>query len=176
MLLAFTAHVGAGGVAPGPGVLAVSVLAATTACRPFTGRRLSPAVTLMLLGGLQIALHTAFVAVSGPGATDRFGEAACGHPYLIELGVMPHGMPMHMGPLMLLAHTLATVALALVLTHGETLLWSLAACLAAHLPAQRTIDLSAWVPPVPRAITTFGLRTGDDPVPSRRGPPAPIAA
>lgn len=170
------AHVAAGGAAPSLGVVALCLLVVTTVCMPLTGRRIGRRLTLGLLAGTQLALHTTFTALGQAAPNDHYALSWCGHAQLLSHGAAPGDLPMHMGPVMLLAHALATIALALVLAHGESLLWSLASFLGRRLPTSR----AGSTPHGPVLIlwphTLVRPRVRFDPVPSRRGPPSAVVA
>lgn len=168
--LALAAHVGAGGHAPGPGLIGLCALVTATVFMALTGRRLGRTTTMVALGVLQIALHTTFSAATHAGPADRYGSSACGHVHLLSHGVMPADTPMHMGPGMLLAHLAATFVLGCVLAHGEALLWSLAAYFGMRLPRPRPAP-ALWESPAPVSTPAPPVMATVDPVPCRRGPP-----
>ncbi len=168
--LALAAHVGAGGRAPGPGMIALCTLVTAIVFMALTGRRLGRTTTMVSLGLLQVALHTTFSAATGASPTDHYASV-CGHAHLLSHGVMPAGTPMHMGPLMLLTHVGATVALGMLLSHGEALLWSLSAYVGLRLPRPGPAP-ALWHTPAPRVGPATPVIAAVDPVPCRRGPPA----
>lgn len=167
--LAATAHVAGGGILPGPELLLA--LTALTGCAALllTGRRLSLPVLLAALGSGQFLLHQAFcwfgvetvtVVATGhhqswvPVALERFHENSAG-------GVMTA------------AHVVATAAAALLLAHGENLLWRFWTW---WQPLRAVVFASLRLPVVPRVPTLTAVLV---PRPSfvvarrvpRRGPP-----
>ncbi|KRE69097.1 hypothetical protein [Arthrobacter sp. Soil762] len=182
LTLAGGAHVAGGGDLPAPGillaVLALTVLAATTATR----LRLSFPAMLSVLGAGQFILHEAFTAFSSSGTT--VGTAASGlhnahfagatAPVITATGhVHDAGSA---GILMLLTHTLATGACALLLARGEAALWALAAWLRPLVRLPETVTPDAGTPravPGPPAVLPLrpwrNLRQH-----SRRGPPSAV--
>ncbi len=120
--LSLVAHGLAGGARPG--VVPLVVLAALTAVtvRPVARHEISMPRLVGLLGAGQVVLHVVFeqcallsVVPGTPGEHHHPGAMA--------------------DPLMIGAHVVATLVVALVLRHGETLLWRLWVWLTArHLP------------------------------------------
>lgn len=195
LALAAGAHLMGGGVLPAPTVLALlggMVLAAAVAV---AGRRLSVVELGALLGGGQLALHTAFgllatstlcttsSAGGAGGAHAHHGAAAtvrCTTTQAAASGATPvDGLLPGLGsaPTMLVLHVLATCATGLVLLHGERTLWWLAVWLRplVALPALSAEDPTGSVP-VPSAEPT-GLRGPQHRrgVPELRGPPLGLA-
>lgn len=96
--LSLLAHVLAGGPVPAPGILLVALAAAGAYAGALTRDRLGLFEIVAALGAGQVLLHLAFMLGGG------------GH---------------HGGVEMMLAHTLATLVIALGLAHGERAAWSL---------------------------------------------------
>ena len=181
LTLASGAHLAGGGQLPTPAillaVLALTTLGSTTATR----LRLGFPALAALLGGGQLALHEMFTAFGSPGAAAP-GAASPHTAHLAGADVLApaaghlHPTDTASGPLMLAAHTLATLACALLLARGEAALWALAAWLRplAALPCAAVIDA---VPPASVSFPTAAapprpwrnLRQD-----SRRGPPPAI--
>jgi hypothetical protein len=120
--LSLVAHGLAGGARPG--VVPLLVLAALTAVavRPAARHEVSMPRLIGLLGAGQLVLHLVFeqcaLLSAVPGASE-------GHEHPVALA----------RPLMIGAHVVATFVVALVLRHGESMLWRLWAWLTArHLP------------------------------------------
>ena len=169
--LSATAHVTGGGGPPGVGVLVLGLGAVLAVAVLVTGHRIGRLTMLGLLAGSQVALHTMFGALgSAPaGSPCLSGDHHAAHAAACEPGAMA-GHTAAGGTPMLLAHALATVALALLLARGEQILWTLAAALGLTLPARPT-------PPAPTRRTTPAPADPVRPrvalrhVPFLRGPP-----
>ncbi len=182
LTLAAGAHVAGGGDLPSPGillaVLALTVLAATTATR----LRLNFPAMLTVLGAGQFILHEAFTAfsssgtavsatASGPHDAHLAGAAA---PVIAASGhIHDSGSA---GILMLLTHSLATAACALLLAKGEAALWALAAWLRPLVRLPEAVSPDAGTPPaVPGPPAVLPLRPWRNlRQHSRRGPPSAV--
>ena len=188
LTLAGGAHLLGGGELPAPGillaVLALTGMAATTATR----LKLNLAAMTALLGAGQLALHEVFTAFSTPGLAAGPGTAvpgtagvhhlsgAAASPVIDAAAGHLHGLDTGSGTLMLLAHTLATAACALLLAKGEDALWALAAWLRPLVRLPETVTPDAGASPAvpgPPPVSPFppwrNLRQD-----SRRGPPSAV--
>jgi hypothetical protein len=165
--LALAGHVSAGGALPGP-TTAVALLALTVAGSvALSGRRWTGSSLFTVLLGVQVVFHVAFG--SHPTATAPAGMTAHEHA--------GHSMSASM----VLGHLLAASVTALLLSHGESWCWRLAALLGRPLQVARVLaEHSVPVGRVSCVPTTDGLL----PVlrsllladaQSRRGPPALLA-
>lgn len=181
LTLAAGAHVLGGGELPAAGillaVLALTVLAATTATR----LKLNFAAMTALLGAGQLALHEVFtvfstpVIAAGPAPTGTHHLSGTALPAL-EAAAHLHATGTTGGLVMLVTHTVATAACALLLTKGESALWSLAAWLRplVRLPKAVTPDAGPppWVPGPPAVLPLRPWRNLRQH--SRRGPPSAV--
>lgn len=179
--LAAAAHTAGGGhLPPAPvlGLLAALVLLPVTV---LARRRLSLASIAGALGAGQLALHTAFTALPGPVDHCSPAEvAAHGHHQTPSIpdcaaagtGILALNVPALPGPVMVAAHILAVAATALLLAHGETVLWRMLAWLAPRAIKLRPSPLPQWTAPAPLSTSRVPplhpcLRTR-----LLRGPPA----
>ncbi|MBT2247291.1 hypothetical protein JHV56_01065 [Arthrobacter sp. BHU FT2] len=183
LTLAAGAHAAAGGQLPAPGILlailALTGLASTAATR----LKLSFSAMAGIMGGAQVALHelfTVFSTAAGPAGTSL--PAAHQHglpafpPDLTSLAGHLGPADPAAAPLMMAAHTVATLGCALLLAKGEAALWALAAWLRpfASLP-----EPSQPAPAVP-AVQAFPSPAAPRPPwrnlrqDSRRGPPSAV--
>jgi hypothetical protein len=181
LALAAGAHVLGGGDLPAPGillaVLALSVLAATTATR----LKLNFAAMIAVMGAGQFALHEIFTVFS---TTALASHPAAGAHHLSAAAIPALDAAAHVHAavasptsiLMLSAHALATAACALLLAKGETALWALAAWLRplvqlpqAIKPDAVTSPAAPSTPPVLPHRPWRNLRQD-----SRRGPPSAV--
>jgi hypothetical protein len=130
LTLAAGAHLAGGGELPAPAillaVLALTALGSTAATR----MRLGLPAMAALLGGGQVALHQLFTAFGPPAAAAPAAATHAGHLSGVD-AVAPAAIHFHAagassGPLMVAAHTLATLCCALLLAKGEAALWALA--------------------------------------------------
>lgn len=132
MLLAVAAHTAMDGRVPALGALVLLGVPVGLAAAALSARRCATPVLLVALSVLQLGLHEAFTLLGGPvpsAALSRMAtgtHAAHGSPLSGLVGTAASagaGAPMTMGGHgsigMLLAHALATVATALLLAHGE---------------------------------------------------------
>ncbi len=167
LLLAATAHLAAGGSIPAAPSLVLLVVPLAWGAVVLTARPRGRVALLVALGGAELGLHQAFMALAGPvcpltaatmtgsglsGMSGMGGHSGLGgtlpvcvgHP----MGTMAVGSPLAPG-VMLGAHVVATAATALVLAYGERLLGSLSALLSALLAARLARLLGAVVVPAP---------------------------
>lgn len=143
-----TAHVGAGGLLPTPGVLAVVVLTLTVVFAAALGRPASYAMVALLVGGGQAVVHLALTALSGHrGAHPATADGHRGHAHVADEAALgggegsslPHVVEHLRDDLgganlvMALAHLAAAAVVAAWLYAGEHALWTLVALLGAHL-------------------------------------------
>jgi len=188
--LAAAAHTAGGGHLP---PFPVVVLLAVLLLLPITvlaRRRLSFPSLAGILGSGQVVLHTGFTGLSGAlepcGAS---GIAAHSHHQAVSIpgcAWAPAADPMTqeyaaqefttqgfavIGPIMFALHVLAVAATALLLAHGETLLWRMLAWLTPAIVAVRPAPLPESKAPAPGS---FGFPPPRHPylrTPSLRGPP-----
>ncbi len=137
-VLALSAHVAAGGVAPGPGVLLLLAGLIGLAASLLTGVRLSPLRVGVSLTAMQVVLHEAFMWLGVPGGclmmgmsptaggsmshgnrsavecTPSLANAGLGHSSVFSVTTMVG------------AHIVATAVMAALLAYGERVLWFLA--------------------------------------------------
>ncbi|WP_455836661.1 hypothetical protein [Pseudarthrobacter siccitolerans] len=180
LTLASGAHLAGGGQLPAPAillaVLALTTLGSTTATR----LRLGFPALAALLGGGQLALHEMFTAFGSPGAAAP-GAASPHTAHLAGADLLApaaghlHSTDTASGPLMLAAHTLATLACALLLAKGEAALWALAAWLRPLAALPRAVAVDA----VSQAFVSFPTAAAPRPwrnlrQDSRRGPPPAV--
>ncbi len=178
VLLALGAHVLAGGAAPSALTLLVLAVPIGCSCVLATGTRAGPLRIGLVLAAGQVGLHEAFM-LAGAGAGCGPATAA---------GVMPtHGTaamvhcaggPAMAGPstTMVGAHIAAGLATALLLAHGERLLWAghgwaVRPYLLLEHAGTRPITRSAVLPVVRRGSSTRRPMGGV----RRRGPPSVVA-
>ncbi|WP_255771502.1 hypothetical protein [Pseudarthrobacter sulfonivorans] len=178
LTLAAAAHVLGGGDLPAPeillAVLALSVLAATTATR----LKLNFAAMTAVLGAGQFALHQVFTVFSAPVVASHPAPATH-HLSAAAFPVLDAAAHVHASPtsiLMLAAHALATAACALLLAKGEAALWALAAWLK---PLSRLPEAIAPDAGTPRAAPHTPAVLPHRPwrnlrQDSRRGPPSAV--
>ncbi|MGY4544186.1 hypothetical protein ACVWY0_004129 [Arthrobacter sp. UYNi723] len=182
LTLAAGAHVAGGGDLPSPGillaVLALTVLAATTATR----LRLNFPAMLSVLGAGQFILHEAFTAFSSSGTAVSTAPSGLHNAHLAGAAAPVIAASGHVhdpgsaGILMLLTHTLATGACALLLAKGEAALWALAAWLRPLVRLPEAVTPDAGTPrAVPGPPTVLPLRPWRNlRQHSRRGPPSAV--
>jgi hypothetical protein len=173
VFLAAAAHVAGGGALPDPliaaGLLALTLLPVIA----LSGKRITPAAMLGILGSGQFALHGAFAGLSESATTAPALAPAAGHVHVLGAFSSPlaggHGHTESAA--MLTAHFLATLATGVLLARGEAALWALLSWLR---PLLRL--LAALAPRPTPAVPAFteetlprlwrGLR-----LPALRGPP-----
>ncbi|MFB9378628.1 hypothetical protein ACFFKU_06705 [Kineococcus gynurae] len=178
--LASGAHLAGGGRLPGP--VAWLALLVLVACASFTltRRRLGRRSLLAALTGGQLVLHTLFTVL----APDAVRLAAAGHHHVLVLpdpaaGTMPllPLLPVPAGGTDLAmagAHAAATVATALLLAHGEDVLWRTWAWLLPLVPSFRVLTLPVPGRPRSRPVAAEPARPRDAHPgrrARRRGPP-----
>lgn len=179
--LAAGAHVLGGGELPAPAiltaVLALTVLAATTATR----LKLNVGAMTALLGAGQLVLHEVFSAFSFPALAAGQAPAGVHHVSVtampaLEAAAHHHATGSTGGPLMLVAHVVATAACAVLLARGEGAFWSLAAWLRPLVRLQEAVKPDAGPSPaVPVAPAARPLRPWrNQRQHSRRGPPSAV--
>jgi hypothetical protein len=186
--LAGAAHlIGGETIAPIPALIAVP--AVMVVINLLGSARRGPATLLVAMGVTQIVLHTAFMAVSVVQGCHTVSPAMTGmanspdhRGIVVSCGSeMGHGGVL--GGLwpsatMLIAHALAGVLLALLLAHGESVVWALAAALRFGFvlpgpvlarPVARRLPVVAAIAFRPRSsVLRRGVR--------RRGPPVTALA
>jgi hypothetical protein len=136
--LTLTAHLAAGGSAPGPVVLLTLAGLTGLVAVLLTGARLGRVAVGVALTAMQLVLHQAFIwlATAGDCSMSGMDASAGGHlspggqPMLKCATGMAHaGMSqtsMSAATTMLAAHVVATAAMAALLAYGEKALWFLA--------------------------------------------------
>lgn len=145
--LSLLAHVVAGGHPPEPMTLLLVTAAVAAYGGALTRDRLGLTELLVVLGAGQVLLHLVFMLGSGHHAG---------------------------GPVMLAAHGLATIAIALGLAHGERAAWGLWCWLRPRLRLPR-VERPEWPEPVACTAETDAARAGMAWVGTTvmwRGPPA----
>jgi len=185
LVLALGAHVSAGGAAPGPMVLILLGGLIGLAAVLLTAVRLSPLRIGVSLAVMQVLLHEAFgwlgapidcaTAVGATGAMQMGGQG--GQSALASAtGMASAGMgrgSVFGATAMFGAHVAATALMAVLLAHGERLLWFLARWVRPapwlrvrlpQLPATPAISATA------RPVVRVQLASGGV---GRRGPPPP---
>ncbi|MET1004880.1 MAG: hypothetical protein ABWX96_05005 [Propionibacteriaceae bacterium] len=128
LLLAAGAHTAGGGALPAPGVLVVAAGLLGLMALVVTQRRCRFPLLLVVLGAQQAALHAVFAAATGPaaacaglaGSAHHGAVVASGCTSVADAAAAPMVMP---GPGMWLAHTVAVVATAWLLSRAEAWLW-----------------------------------------------------
>jgi hypothetical protein len=188
-------HLAGGGMLPSAAILAALFAVALVPVAALTRFRLSCPALVGLLGAGQLWLHWAFDTLGGAGAAAPASAAVlpghAGHtgaalaPALLSPDALGAAGSAAAGSVhaaatdgvMFVAHAVATVCTAVVLARGERVLATLASWLQPlfrrHEPA---VLLPGRVPaplPVPAVLprTRAGVR-----LPTRRGPPVPLAA
>ena len=152
-VLALMAHVVGGGAAPGAGSLLLVALLAGTAGSWLAAHRPGPVRGVLGLGLVEVVAHTVFAAAAP--MPDRMGAGHAAHP-----GAMT------------LAHGVAVVVTALLLTRGEraveTLLARVLPAPPGHVVTPSPARACRTVPPAP-AVPALGLVLVDHL--TLRGPP-----
>jgi hypothetical protein len=136
--LAGTAHLGAGGELPPPGVMAGLGLSVGFFAVLLTGRRCGMPTLIAVMGVTQFGLHTAFEACTVP--ADQLATVVERHQHTVGFVLSSpassvQGMPM--GPMpawMGLCHAAAALVCAVLLAYGERALWGLWSWLAPSCP------------------------------------------
>lgn len=123
LFLAAGAHVLAGGALPGAGLLTVVGVLLALVAVSLTGRRRRFGDLLAVLAAEQASLHVVFAAASS-GSCVSSGGGMAGHAGMSSVSCLP-GATHHLvaGPSMWLAHAVALVATAWLLSCGEQWLW-----------------------------------------------------
>ena len=184
-VLAFVAHVTAGGATPGPVILTLLAGLTGLAAVLLTAVRLSPLRIGVSLAAMQVVLHEAFGWLGAPvdcattavGATGAMQMGGQGRHSALACATGMAGAGMSQGSVfgaaaMLGAHVAATALMVALLAFGERLLWFLArwVCPASWLRVRlpqppATPAISATAPPAMRVqIASGGV--------GRRGPPS----
>ncbi|HEX6339663.1 hypothetical protein [Umezawaea sp.] len=153
--LAVVAHVEANGALPGAGLVVLPVLLLAAAASALGGRERGPAQILALVGAGQFAMHL-LMSLAAARAHDHGAQ------------------PFDSGPLMPVAHVLATLAVVAVLAGAERAVFAVTAALASVLPRKLgpvpvTGPLRTVVAESARSPVSGVARGGG---PTRRGPPA----
>lgn len=189
--LSLTAHVAAGGSAPGLVGLLLVVVPVLAATLLTTGRRLGLACVGSLVAITQVGLHSAFMALTmndGMALTMNGGMAltmgggagavvtashhsqsvittggAVSGPSLVDLA-LSGGSPAMTG-----AHVVAAGLVALILARGEAALWSLWSWLAPPMPVAARLGVLAGEPVATGRTTARSVDHSTRPRP--RGPP-----
>ena len=183
--LAAAAHTAAGAHLPPAPVLCLLAALVLLPVTVLARRRLSlPSIT-GTLGAGQLALHTAFTSLPGPAehCTASVGIAAHGHHQSQTVpdcatagaGLLALHLPAFPGPAMVAAHILAVAATALLLAHGETVLWRTLAWLAPPAIEVHPRPLPQWT--APATLSTSCVPPPHPALRTRlfRGPPATFA-
>ncbi|MEV6395421.1 hypothetical protein AB0M39_11685 [Streptomyces sp. NPDC051907] len=181
LTLGAASHVAAGGRLPGPMPLAALFAALTvTGALLFGGRRRRLDITMLVLGGTQLALHLFLHHAAMPDAGGHAmspmdpAHQPAGHMAGADTAGAGHEAGSTMSEAMASAHALATLGTALCVIHGERVLTRLAALVVPDVCRHRLVVLPAVAPPriVPQAMTRDArsgvLLTRCRP---RRGPP-----
>lgn len=152
--LSLVSHVLAGGAHPGAVPLVVLTALTVVALRPLARRELAMPALLGSLGAGQVVLHVAF---------ERCAVLAAGPGQAHHQDALPT-------PGMVVAHATATLAIAVVLRHGEALLWRLWAWLTGRgVPGQPRVVVA--IAPPPRAELPEARPMFVDPLVRERAPP-----
>lgn len=179
--IAAAAHTAGGGHLPPAPILCLLAALVLLPVTVLARRRLSlPSVAGALSAG-QLALHTAFTSLPGP--VDHCAPtaiAAHGHHQAQTIpdcataapGILALHLPTLPGPVMVTAHILAVAATALLLAHGEKMLWRMLEWLAPPVIELHSSPLPQWTAPAP--LRTFCLPPLHASLKTRllRGPPA----
>jgi hypothetical protein len=196
LALASTAHVAAGGGLPSLPLLALLAVPVVWGAVALTVRPLGPVALTLGLGGAQVLLHEALMALSTgacgapqAGTAAMAGMAGMHGGVAAPTGCVAHAMPAvgtsaaATGTAMLLAHAVATVLTALVLARGERVVVCLLTLLAWSV---RRLNAGTAVPPVVDVRSSRLRHTWPDAVElasavldaagGRRGPPRALAA
>jgi hypothetical protein len=184
--LASAAHLAAGDDVPLWTALA-SVPAVMLVVNLLAAGRRGPIGLFVGMGLTQFVLHVVFMMTAiapscgSPAAMSGAAMSGHGHFPVVCEPVAGHGVGLSgfwPSPGMLLAHTLATVLLVLLLAHGEAALWALTDFLTFRFPTSAAVALSPLARPVPvtptsrrRIPQSAHLRTV-----RRRGPPLVTSA
>jgi hypothetical protein len=118
--LTATLHASAGGAFPAPAVVLLAVLLAGLVSTVLVGRTPSlPRLTAAVAIG-QLTFHTVFTALGDTGAVALVPSPAAGHAgHALAAELAGHPATNHSGPGMLIAHLVAGIGSALLLTHSE---------------------------------------------------------
>ena len=182
--LALSAHVVAGGQAPSMAVCLVLEMVCGGVCLGVTARRLGLVAMTTTLGVLQLGLHYSFMWLTSGGCVTSSLTAMApmrmlgGPAHTLACAPMAAGAMALMAHvptgLMLGAHVVATIATALVLAHGERVLWLLVSAVWTVFHAVGRVLVSpAKLRSQPALIAGAGLGLVALGGIGRRGPPAP---
>lgn len=156
------AHWAAGGSTPHPAALLVVLSLLTLPVARLSVREVSPGVAVAVLGAGQAAVH--LTGMASHGAVSASSGAA--HDHTVTVATSAAHAP---GAAMLAGHLAVTLALALVWSRGERILFAVAARL-------RPPSLPRWVVPAPVALVPCTLAPLGATLarrPPGRGPPRP---
>ncbi len=182
--LSLAGHVAAGGRSPGTVMVLLLAGVCVLPAVWLTARQRRLPSLVAALGAGEFLLHHAFMALSGTATCHVVhGSGHASHAAALHCTRMADPAAMsgmagggHLSPPMLLAHVLATIALALLLAHGERVVWSLCGWLRAAVPP---LPGPALVPAARRTDATRSVRTAPSRLRpgsvSRRGPPGLFA-
>ncbi|MDQ0616476.1 hypothetical protein [Arthrobacter globiformis] len=184
-------HLAGGGQLPSASILAALFAVTLVPVAAMTPFRLSFPALAALLGGGQFWLHWAFDALGGVGAAAPKSAALMpGHAGALDPGaITPDALAaagsaaaggVHSAAsdgVMFAAHAVATLCAAVLLARGERVLSALASWLR---PLMRRPEPAATLParvpaPFPTPVILPRTRAGIR-LPTRRGPPLPLAA
>jgi hypothetical protein len=180
-------HLAGGGQLPSAAILAALFAVTLVPVAALTRFRLSCPALVALLGAGQFWLHWAFDALGGAGAAAPESAALmpghAGHtggalaPVYLSPAAAESAHSAASDGVMFVAHAVATLCTAVMLARGERVLATLASWLQPlfqrHEPA---VILPARVPaPLPAPAVLPRTRAGVR-LPTRRGPPVPLAA
>lgn len=196
LIIGFAAggHLAGGGQLPSAAILAALFAVTLVPVAALTRFRLSCPALVGLLGAGQVWLHWAFDALGGAGAAapestalmpGHAGHAGALDPGAITPDALAAGGSAAAGSVhsaasdgaMFVAHAVATLCSAVLLARGERVLSALASWLR---PLVRRPEPAAILParvpaPFPTPVTLPRTRAGVR-LPTRRGPPVPLAA
>jgi hypothetical protein len=165
--LAAAAHTAGGGHLPAAPVFALLAVLVLLPVTVLARRRLTFPVLTGVLGAGQVALHGAFTSFSPPIHCGTVGVAAHTHH---QAAVLPECVSAQVADdmvndlglislVMLAAHALAVAVTALLLAHGEVLLWRMLAWLIPGIPVTAVMPPPEWpAPATPRTVFRLPLR------------------
>ncbi|RAM37899.1 hypothetical protein [Arthrobacter globiformis] len=196
LIIGFAAggHLAGGGQLPTAAILAALFAVTLVPVAALTRFRLSAPALVSLLGAGQLWLHWALYALGGAGAAapesaalmqghsghaGALGPAAMTPDVLAAAGSAAAGS-VHSAAsdgVMFAAHAVATLCTAVLLAHGERVLSALASWLQPLIRRpEPAVIVPARVPaPFPTPVNLPRIRAGVC-LPTRRGPPVPLAA
>ncbi|MDQ0826239.1 hypothetical protein QFZ60_002412 [Arthrobacter sp. B2I5] len=171
--LASGAHVLAGGSLPAPAIFAGLIALALAPVMVLAKIRVTAPVMAVLLIASQIVLHEAFNALSVPtGLASVSADHQHGTwPPVIPAEAFAPGGTAAPGVLMLILHSAATLATALVLARSEAAVWALAAWLRPLIRILIAVVVPDW-PHLPAPdYVVMPSRWRNLRLPALRGPP-----